>query len=338
MKLRNILREMGDEENGLQSLSTNYDLTIQPSSTEEALNALNNIENYGIYAQNMRDPKTIVKIFGPSIPAQKSAASMKDWDIRSDEEKDVKIADIKKRVPEAWDETIEKTKDELEKWTAEGNKGGLEGYLKSITGKSLPMSFYGKFGKNYYPIKTPDNLKKYAGKLEKGVHYEVEGDNIVFPLERENPFDSRAYLEKVVKTILKNAGIKFDILKVEPTSNGATTTKQDTGTPLTTTLDTREQASKLRALFQSKLGAVKTLKFSIEPTEDGKFKLVVTGITSSQRSALLPIISDYKKEIETKLAKEKAKQDKLDKANAKNLKESEDLEMRSMLVRAGIIK
>ena len=87
MKLRDILREIEDEEGADQKLLwASYDVGIQPDSIEDALKALGDIKNYGIYAQNMRDPKIITKIFGPSIPAQKAGAAWKEWDSRSDEE------------------------------------------------------------------------------------------------------------------------------------------------------------------------------------------------------------------------------------------------------------
>jgi hypothetical protein len=73
----------------------------------------------------------------------------------------------------------------------------------------------GKFGKNYFPLKTPANLKKYSGKMEEGVHYIVNGDEITFP-QKDSPFATKSYLEKVVKTIMDNAGVKYSVLRVEP--------------------------------------------------------------------------------------------------------------------------
>jgi len=322
MKLTDILRVIEDED-GKKGMKVNYDLAIQPESIEGALNALNNIENYGIYAQNMRDPKAIAKAFGPSIPAQKAGAAWKDWDSRSDEEKNFKIIDIKNREPEAWVETEEKTAGAYEKWLADDNEGTFEDYLKALPGKSLPLSFYGKYGKNYFPMKTPANLKKYAGKLEKDVNYKVDGDKIVFAQELENPFNTKSYLEKVLKTIFNNAGVKYNILQLEPsmdTSKPAVEKpKAEEVPPLSTTVNTADQADKLRKQLQAKLGDVKSAKYEVEPVESPegrKYKLVVTGITASQRAAIQPLTIDFKR----------------------NLKESNEWEMRQMLVRAGIIK
>ena len=43
-------------------------------------------------------------------------------------------------------------------------------------GKSIEEIFNteGDNGKNYFPLKTPDNLKKYAGRLEQNVHFMVK--------------------------------------------------------------------------------------------------------------------------------------------------------------------
>ena len=323
MKLTDILREIEDEEGGSKQMKVQYDLAVDPSSLEDALEALNNIENYGIYAQNMRDPKAIAKAFGPSIPAQKAGAAWKDWDTRSDEEKEFKINDIKSRTPEAWDETVEKANPRYESWKADGNEGTIEDFLKSLPGKSLPIEFYGRYGKNYYPIKTPDNLKKYAGKLEKDVNYKVDNGKIIFPSSMENPFNTKSYLEKVLKTVFNNAGVTYNIIGIEVGDTDSPKTinqpKGDIVPPLSTTVNTADQADKLRKQLQAKLGDVKTAKYEIEPVGDGperKYKLVVTGISADQRSKLQPIAFDFKQKIN----------------------EESDFEMRQMLVRAGIIK
>jgi hypothetical protein len=271
----------------------------------------------------MRDPKAIVKAFGPSIPAQKAGAAWKDWDERSEDEKAFKLIDIKNRVPEAWTATEKEAEAGYEKWQAEGNDGNLNDYLFSLPGKSLPKSLVGTYGKNYYPMKTPDNLKKYAGKLEKDVHYIVKDGNIVFPYSLENPYKTKPYLSKVLKTIMDNAGVEFKLIDIEQGDNESPKTveksKGETVPPLSATVNTADQASKLRKLLQTKLGDVPNAKFEIEPVgekEERKYKLIVTGITASQRAALQPLTIDFKLK----------------------LKENVDYEMRSMLVRAGIIK
>jgi hypothetical protein len=323
MKLRDILREIEDEEgDGMKRTYLQYDLAIQPDSIEDTLKALDDIKNYGTYAQNMRDPKIITKIFGPSIPAQKAGAAWKEWDSRSYGEKDDKIADIKNRAPEAWSETVEKNQSKFDAWKSEGNEGRFEEWLKTLSGKYLPLEFYGKYGKNYFPIKTPDNLKKYAGKLEKDVHFNIEDDKIVFPLEK-SPFNPKSYFKKVLKTIMDNANLSFNFVDIEKDEKEKPTQdikpKSPPPLPLSTTVNTADQADKLKKQLQARLGDVPTVKYEVEPVGTGakrKYKLVVTGITTDQRSKLQPITFDFKQKLQEEL----------------------DWEKRQMLVRAGIIK
>ena len=322
MKLTDILREIEGEEDGMNQLKVRYDLAVQPEDLDAALTALNDTKNYGIYAQNMRDPEAIKKAFGPSIPAQKSGAAWKDWDSRSEDEKAFKIIDIKNRVPEAWAATEKEAEAGYEKWQAEGNDGSLNDYLFTLPGKSLPKSLVGTYGKNYYPMKTPDNLKKYAGKLEQDIHYVVKDGKIVFPSSLENPYKTKPYLSKVLKTIMDNAKVEYTLVDVEQDVEAPKTIekpKGETVPPLSTTVNSADQADKLRKLLQAKLGDVPNAKYEVETTGEGterKYKLVVTGITASQRAALQPLTIDFKLK----------------------LKESIDFERRQMLVRAGIIK
>ena len=319
MKLTDILREIEGDEDGMQQVKVRYDLAVEPADLDKALAALNDPKTYGIYAQNMRDPKAIVKAFGPSIPAQKAGAAWKDWDSRSDDEKAFKIIDIKNRVPEAWDATEKEAADGFERWQAEGNDGSLNDYLFSLPGKSLPKSLVGTYGKNYYPMKTPDNLKKYAGKLEQDIHYVVKDGKIVFPHTLENPYKTKPYLSKVLKTIMDNAGVDFKLIDVEQDVEAPKTIekpKVEMVPSLSYTADTKDQAEKARTLFQKEIGEVPTVKYEIESVDvngERKYKLVVSGFQNPDQRAKLF-------------------------AKKTTLKEEQDFEMRRMLVRAGIIK
>jgi hypothetical protein len=319
MKLTDILREIEGEEDGMQQVKVRYDLAVEPADLDKALAALNDPKTYGIYAQNMRDPQAIVKAFGPSIPAQKAGAAWKDWDSRSDDEKAFKIIDIKNRVPEAWDATEKEAADGFERWQAEGNDGSLNDYLFSLPGKSLPKSLVGTYGKNYYPMKTPDNLKKYAGKLEQDIHYVVKDGKIVFPHTLENPYKTKPYLSKVLKTIMDNAEVDFKLIDIEQYAEvpkAIEKPKVEAVPPLSYTADTKDQAEKARTLFQKEIGEVPTVKYEIESVDvDGerKYKLVVTGFQNPDQRAKLF-------------------------AKKTTLKEEQNFEMRQMLVRAGIIK
>jgi hypothetical protein len=319
MKLTDILREIEGDEDGMKQMKVNYDLAVQPTDLNAALDAMNNTANYGIYAQNMRDPKAIVKAFGPSIPAQKAGAAWKDWDSRSEDEKAFKIIDIKNRVPEAWTATEKEAEPGFERWQAEGNDGSLNDYLFTLSGKSLPKNLVGTYGKNYFPMKTPDNLKKYAGKLEQDIHYVVKDGKIVFPHTLENPYKTKPYLSKVLKTIMDNAGVDFKLIDVEQDVEAPKTVekpKVEMVPSLSYTADTKDQAEKARTLFQKEIGEVPTVKYEIESVDvngERKYKLVVSGFQNPDQRAKLF-------------------------AKKTTLKEEQNFEMHQMLVRAGIIK
>ncbi len=321
MKLTDILREVEGEEDGMQQVKVRYDLAVEPADLDKALAALNDTKNYGIYAQNMRDPQAIIKAFGPSIPAQKAGAAWKDWDSRSNDEKAFKLADIKKRVPEAWAKAEAEAEAGYEKWQDEGNDGSLDDYLFTIPGKELPKDIIGKYGANYYPMKTPDNLKKYGGKLEQDVHYVVKGDKIVFPSTLENPYKTKPYLSKVLKTIMDNAGVGFELIDVEQdaeTPVAVQKPEKEVIPPLSYTADSRDKVEKARSIFQKEIGEVPTVKYEIESFESPegrKYKLVVTGFQNKdQRAKLLVRKTTLKEEQEF------------------------DFEKYQMLRRAGIIK
>ena len=305
MKLTDILREIEGEEDGMSQLKVNYDLAVQPKDIDAALDALNNPVNYGIYAQNMRDPQAIVKAFGPSIPAQKAGAAWKDWDTRSEDEKAFKLIDLKNRVPEAFATAEKEAESGYERWQAEGNDGSINDYLFTLSGKELPKDIIGRYGANYFPMKTPDNLKKYGGKLEKDIHYIVKDGKIVFPYTLENPYKTKPYLSKVLKTIMDNAGVEFQLVDVEQDGGEAPKTvekpKAETVPPLSVTADSLDKIDKIRKEFQKEIGEVPTAKYETETTktEEGtQYKLIVTGISADQRKKLLVKKSTLKEEME----------------------------------------
>jgi len=320
MKLTDILREIEGDEDGMKQMKVNYDLAVQPTDLNAALDALNNTANYGIYAQNMRDQKVINRVFGPSIDAQKKKVATGDWDSRSEDEKVIKLIDIKNRVPEAWDTGGKEAEVGYEEWQSEGNDGTLEDYLVTLPFEKLPKSLLGPYSRNYFPKKTAENQRKYGGKMEQDIHYVVKDGKIVFPSTLENPYKTKPYLSKVLKTIMDTAGVDFKLVDVEQDVEAPKTIekpKAETVAPLSYTADNLDKVEKARTAFQKEIGDVPTAKYEIEPIKaDGetKYKLIVTGISADQRAKLF-----------TKKTTLKEEQDF-------------DLERYQMLRRAGIIK
>lgn len=291
MRFIDILRE--EEEEGVGSARAKYDVAVQTDDTSAALDALDNIENYGVYAQSLRNPEAIKKAFGPSIPAQKAGAALKDWDSKSEEAKKFKLTDIKERVPEDYEKATEAAKDNFEQWKTEGNDGDITDYLLTLSGKELPKDLIGRYGKNYYPLKTPDNLKKYGGKLEQDVHFYTKNDKIVFPFDK-SPYKSKPYLQKVLTTIMDTANIEHKLVDIErldtDDSEVIEKPKKVEVPPLTVKADSLDKVEKIRDQFKKEIGDVPTAKYETEPINvDGerKYKLIVTGISSDQRQKLL---------------------------------------------------
>ena len=204
----------------------NYDLVLEPADLQSALSALGDIKNYGIYANNLRDPKIIQKIFGPSIPAQKANTAWRTWDTLNDEERFAKASDIRNRVPEDWKKLEGELADKYDEWQTENGDGSFIEFISTLKSTDLrnvkSNGFFGSRGANYYPMKTPDNLKKYSGVMTKDKDYVVSGDKIIFP-QKTNPFETKDYLTKVLKTIMGNAKLQYNISQKEADDQPTTT-------------------------------------------------------------------------------------------------------------------
>jgi hypothetical protein len=262
----------------------NYDLVLEPADLQSALSALGDIKNYGIYANNLRDPKIITKIFGPSIPAQKANTAWRTWDTLNDEEKFAKASDIRNRVPEDWKKLEGELADKYDEWQTENGDGSFIEFISTLKSTDLrnvkSNGFFGSRGANYYPMKTPDNLKKYSGVMTKDKDYVVSGDKIIFP-QKTNPFETKDYLTKVLKTIMGNAKLQYNISQKEADDQP------------TTTSNTQGAIEKINFVktFDSPELAKKFMKFipkDFAPkTEMEGTKVSVLDITDSQKKNLM---------------------------------------------------
>lgn len=331
-KFKNLLFKLIKEEiessedekpQGFQKI--NYDLVLEPADLQSALSALGDIKNYGIYANNLRDPKIIQKIFGPSIPAQKANTAWRTWDTLNDEERFAKASDIRNRVPEAWKALETDLADKYDEWQTENGEGSFIEFVSTLNSTELrnvkSNGFFGSRGANYYPMKTPDNLKKYSGVMTKDKDYIVDGNKIIFP-QKTNPFETKDYLTKVLKTIMGNAKLKYNLSQKEADDQPSTIS------------NTQGEVEKINFVktFDSPELAKKFMKFipkDFAPkTEMDGAKISVLDITDAQKKNLmataLKFISDNKpknmKETITRLVKEVLAEKKLTKAE-KNKKE-----------------
>jgi hypothetical protein len=334
MKLTDILRQINEEEEPQQpsgEAPESYDFTIIPSDMQAALDALNNIKNYGIYSKNLANQAERTKVFGPSIPAQKSNAAQSDWNTLSPKERLLKIEEIKERInrvegknvnigEKVWNNTLsllDKNKD-YSAWKEE-NGDNPEEYLITLNGKQAnDLVLFGSRGSAYFPQKLGDEEVKYKP-LQQDSNFIIVDNKIVFPLEK-SPYKPKKYLKKVISLIMDNAGVDFEEDKkfqLEPEApSQEPTTPKETVAPLSYTSPDKNKVDKAKKAFRDTIGDVPTAKYETESFKDEngiiQYKLIVTGISADQRKKLF------------------------DKKTT--LKEEQDWEMRRMLVRAGIIK
>jgi hypothetical protein len=210
-----IKEELEDGEDDQTKKYAEYDVVLVPENVNKAIEALSNIKNYGTYAQNLRDPKTIEKVFGPNTPATKGRVAKETWNKFSETEKRAKVLDIKSRASQDFASVETQLQPQFQTWSEE-NEGDFIDFLVSLPGDKLPMNFYGKYGANFFLTKTPENLKKYSGVMSKGVHYLANEDELTFP-QNWNPFKSKDYLKKVLKLIMDNAGLEYVFSEQEST-------------------------------------------------------------------------------------------------------------------------
>lgn len=272
--------EGGEEEKQAGFEKIMYDLVLEPADLQAALAALSDIKNYGIYANNLRDPKVITKIFGPSVPATKGRVAKETWDSMNDTEKNSKVIDIKNRAPQEWAKVEEKLKGKFDEWSIENDNDSFNEFIISLPASELPMEFFGKYAATFYPMKTPDNLKKYRGVMAKDKDFVVDGDKIVFP-QKKNPFETKDYLTKVLKTIMGNAKLQYSISQKESDDQPATTSNAQGAVEkinFVKTFDTPELAKKFMKLIPK--------DFAPKTELDGA-KVIVSDITDSQKKNLI---------------------------------------------------
>ena len=336
MKLTDILRQINEEEDTQQpsgEAPESYDFAIIPSDIQAALDALSNIKNYGIYSKNLANQAERTKVFGPSIPAQKSNAAQSDWNTLSPKERLLKIEEIKERInrisgenvnvgEKVWSNTLSllaKSKD-YAAWMEE-NGDNPEEYLVTLNGKQAnDLGVFGSRGSAYFPQKLGDEEVKYKP-LQQDENFIVVDNKIVFPLEK-SPYKPKKYLRKVISLIMDNAGVDFEEDKKFQLEPEAPTQEpvapKETVAPVTYTSTDKNKVDKAKKAFMNTLGDASGVKYQDDSFKDennvNQYRVTVTGLTPDLRSKLIITKSTLKEEQEF------------------------DFEKYQMLRRAGIIK
>ena len=346
MKLTDILRQINEEEeeSGLKDAPKEaYNFAIVPSDMGKALDALSNPENYMVktidkdgnekietdFTSNFSDRATIDRIFGSANPQQRDKDAMNNWNSLSPVGRRSKIKDIQKRIPEIYKKGIEQ-KDFVkayDAWKNEGNEGSKEDFIVSNDYKPgaefAPIKKVSKAGTltKYFPDKTADNMRKYGGTLSIDTHYDVDGDKIVFPSEK-NPWKTQSLLKSRIGTIMGNAdvGYKSTEISLDAIEKPAPTpTSQPTGpSVLTLTLD----PAKIKGKKPELNAIIKLLKNTYDQNFDYNQENGVIKIANIKPERRADVRSQFAKFLKA----------------ATPVKENFDLERYQMLRRAGIIK
>ena len=272
--------EGGEDEKQAGLEKALYDTVLAPSDIDAAIAALSDVKNYGIYAQNLRDPKAVLRVFGPPVPATKGRVAKETWDQSNENEKLSKVIDIKSRAPQEWAKVEQSLQSKFDDWSVENDNDSFNEFIITLDSKELPMDFFGKYASTYFATKTPENLKKYSGVMTKDDQYIVSGDKIIFP-SKKNPFETRDYLEKVLKTIMGNAKIQYTLSQQESGDQPKTTSNTQGKVEkinFVKTFDSPELAAKFKRLIPK--------DFAEKTTVEGG-KITVADITDPQKKNLM---------------------------------------------------
>ena len=272
--------EGGEDEKQTGLEKAIYDTVLAPSDIDAAIAALSDVKNYGIYAQNLRDPKAVLRVFGPSVPATKGRVAKETWDQSNENERLSKVIDIKSRAPQEWAKVEQSLQSKFDDWSVENDNDSFNEFIITLDSKELPMDFFGKYASTYFATKTPENLKKYSGVMTKDDQFIVSGDKIIFP-QKKNPFETKDYLEKVLKTIMGNAKIQYTLSQQESGDQPKTTSNTQGKVEkinFVKTFDSPELAAKFKRLIPK--------DFAEKTTVEGG-KITVADITDPQKKNLM---------------------------------------------------
>jgi len=180
-----------NEDEGKSSRFTvDHDIMISTPDVEEALAAIGNINNYGIYKSNMRKEQVIEDRYGPTTPSTKNFIQSTFKAIQEkykNEDKDDSL------IKAEFVETVSKK-----------NKNIKNLEIKYDTLKSNNGNFYPKTSKT----EMDEYSAQYISK-PKLINPEVKGDKIVFPKDKNPSIETT---KKIIKTVMDTAGIKFKFI------------------------------------------------------------------------------------------------------------------------------
>lgn len=279
MKLTNILREMGEDENtSSERESKNVVLTTKATPISDVENALNDLSNYGMYASYAQNTDIDVRKlkdawFGPSGvgPNTKAKITRIAWNEATPAWRKLKLSDIKSRHPELNVTGLEDMRfEELPKEVSDPRVYFITPYTKDKL----------------------DDLIKSLSKNSNILDWYEENGTIIFPRTTNKNIPGDVTIEKVIKTVMKNAGITDVIVRKEyDDGEGGTITKTiSKSTQLKIPVESRGDASNLRKELQAKF-VIPSAGYKIKEDKDGVY-LLITNITIQQKANITFYLED----------------------------------------------
>jgi phosphoribosylformylglycinamidine (FGAM) synthase PurS component len=200
MKLMSLLFENEDQDQNSKGLRRTKDIVLSTKNTpvEQVEDALMDLSNYGQYIpyQQKVNPgikSKTAKILGPSGgPNMKTPANEREWDSSSRDWRLAKAKDIQDR-----------TGMDVEGW-------------EDLRFRQLP-----KEARNpnvFYPPTTAENVIKAILKVSPKsdiLRWENQDDILIFPRKINPVVPNDETLEKIIETVMDNAGIKDYVIKKE---------------------------------------------------------------------------------------------------------------------------
>lgn len=291
MRLLDFLFENEEEDNRKRTYTPQeYFITTKETpidNVEDALEDLNNYGEYKSYQQNVDVNVQQAKEFlagPPGAPPVKKAKAKVLWNSSNDVWRNAKLKDIKNRVPSI--NTSE---------------------LIDLSYDALPQEVKDSFYNLRYTKTDLDDLITSLTSVASILSWDKRDDLLVFPKEKNKNIPGDDTLEKILRTIMKSAGIKDFIINkqdAEIEKKPKTKEKEISSYNILKNVDgsilTVEDAKDLKDDLESKISELKPdqsdLKIKVVPSKQDPNNAIlqISGFKSNkERGSIQQKVQDY---------------------------------------------
>jgi len=291
MRLLDFLFENEEEDNRKRTYTPQeYFITTKETpidNVEDALEDLNNYGEYKSYQQNVDVNVQQAKEFlagPPGAPPVKKAKAKVLWNSSNDVWRNAKLKDIKNRVPSI--DTSE---------------------LIDLSYDALPQEVKDSFYNLRYTKTDLDDLITSLTSVASILSWDKQDNLLVFPREKNKNIPGDDTLEKILRTIMKSAGIKDFIINkqdAEIEKKPKTKEKEISSYNILKNVDgsilTVEDAKDLKDDLESKISELKPdqsdLKIKVVPSKQDPNNAIlqISGFKSNkERGSIQQKVQDY---------------------------------------------